>query len=697
MIGGDTIPVVLAWLATYFVHSTVLLGLAWFLTRPARRPSPRFVERAWKVGVVGPLLTATVASLLPHTPLLGAFSLSGVPLAETARVDEAEPRDERPAPFESIDSNEPEEAEDVAAPAPPATETPAEGSHADASPSPPADAEDARERTRTTPRVDSDDGELSAEELLVERLRASLRAREESREDQVREPRPRERDEPAREDRADEPSPWFAASVDDAKPGPARRTGRETLGPAYRPERDVRVPARTADPEPATEREVAAAITPEAEAGLAPGEPLAGEGETAVPLAARIRAWSDYVPRPTWGELTLALWTTPALVLAAALLFSALRLSWELRRRHAVQDAALLARFDRLRRDAGVRRTIRLTWSRDLRGPITFGLLRPEIALPVRALDGMRPAHERSMFAHELAHVVRRDPFWFTALAALERVLFFQPLLRLARKRLVDVAEERSDDLAVRWTGDRVALASCLAEIARWILEGNRPQKARALPVAGMASSRLGHRIERLLVPEKGEEPPQRWFAPAAAALLVTTASAAPRVASELPEAQPEPTPPVLHVSEGAQDDEDEARPDELATPASRAAPVPPPAATTGPTDAPEPPAEADAVPAAPPVQASDPLADSSVWSEYTLLEQELELLHLELDLFRSELGPQASAAMRETLAHLDARLRGLDAMRVRARDILSTTHSPNTSFASTPRAQETALETPQR
>ncbi len=64
-----------SWLLTYALHSTLLLGLAWLLTRrlvesPARR------EQLWKAALVGGLVTATLQTALPFEPVSGVMSLA---------------------------------------------------------------------------------------------------------------------------------------------------------------------------------------------------------------------------------------------------------------------------------------------------------------------------------------------------------------------------------------------------------------------------------------------------------------------------------------------------------------------------------------------------------------------------------------------------------------------------------------------
>jgi hypothetical protein len=81
----------------------------------------------------------------------------------------------------------------------------------------------------------------------------------------------------------------------------------------------------------------------------------------------------------------------------------------------------------------------------------------------------------------------------------IERLFFFQPLNRLARRRLQELAEFQCDQWAVGATGHRVPLARCLTEVASWLVPSfDRPVLAG---VASMAASRpiLHRRIERLL------------------------------------------------------------------------------------------------------------------------------------------------------------------------------------------------------
>lgn len=208
-----------------------------------------------------------------------------------------------------------------------------------------------------------------------------------------------------------------------------------------------------------------------------------------------------------------------------------LRLTGCLRDRTALEHGALADKLRDLCRRSGVRRKVRLSLAPSLGAPISMGWLRPEICVPPRALVELSDEEQEALLAHELAHVVRRDPLWLAGCRLLEGVFFFQPLHRLARHEIEDCAEFLSDAWAVRTTGLRFSLASCLTRIAEWIV-GDR----RVLPAPAMAHgrSRLRHRVELLL--EEGTahtvELRPRWLLPACFGFGASLVAVVPCVAA---------------------------------------------------------------------------------------------------------------------------------------------------------------------
>ncbi len=139
---------------------------------------------------------------------------------------------------------------------------------------------------------------------------------------------------------------------------------------------------------------------------------------------------------------------------------------------------------------------VALSSSQALPLPVAVGVRHPEICVPERVLGELPPAQQEGLCAHELAHLLRRDPAWSLLLAVVEGVLFFQPLNRIARVRLAELAEFRCDDWAARSTGRQHDLARCLATVAEWGYAGVRcPLPAASL----LGSSRLAQRVRRLV------------------------------------------------------------------------------------------------------------------------------------------------------------------------------------------------------
>jgi beta-lactamase regulating signal transducer with metallopeptidase domain len=250
----------------------------------------------------------------------------------------------------------------------------------------------------------------------------------------------------------------------------------------------------------------------------------------ALPAAPRAEAPA---PSESWSiSLPLGLtgvWLAGALLLASGWLVGYLRLRRRLRPRPQVLEATMVSLLGELRKRAGLRQPVRLTCSSRLPVPVALGVRRPEICVPPRALAGLAPEQQEGMLAHELAHLVRRDPFWLAFGRLLASVLFFQPLNWVAVRRLRELSELLCDEWAVGRTGRPVSLARCLAEVAGWSV-----QPLGSLPAPGMADrpSNLARRIRRLL--EEARSPQRRvhpaWLAAGMVVLVVAVAAAAPGV-----------------------------------------------------------------------------------------------------------------------------------------------------------------------
>jgi len=201
--------------------------------------------------------------------------------------------------------------------------------------------------------------------------------------------------------------------------------------------------------------------------GRAP-EPVIARRITKLGAPLRTRLPAAPAPRPAmppWvPEAALALWLAGALAGIARLEHGRRRYWRAAGARHAVADAEAADTLRRLRAAAGVDRTIYLTAADGLQAPAAIGFA--EICLPAAALAALTPAQRESVLAHELGHLARRDPLWKVAVEIASAVFWFQPLLRVARRQMVECAELLCDGFAVRVTGRRRPLVESLGVLA---------------------------------------------------------------------------------------------------------------------------------------------------------------------------------------------------------------------------------------
>lgn len=285
----------------------------------------------------------------------------------------------------------------------------------------------------------------------------------------------------------------------------------------------VEVPVAEAAPQQAPGRVIAlagsgAALTSE----VLPAEPvLAAPSE--VPTAAAAN-------EQTWIWWLLAGWAA----IAAARLALLARDQWRVQRafagRRPVLDERPRRMIEALLDDPRRAARIQLSVQAGLEGPLALGLR--EIVLPER-YEWLDDGELEGLLAHELAHLVRRDPLWSLLAHTLERAFFPQVLLRGVRRRLVADAELCADDWAARRMGQPIDLARCLATVAGWI--GDRDQREVPAMAAGMGSSKsaLVERVERLLEPGRRDRGGRTLAAIAVTGALGVVAWAGPIVLAD--------------------------------------------------------------------------------------------------------------------------------------------------------------------
>jgi beta-lactamase regulating signal transducer with metallopeptidase domain len=219
-------------------------------------------------------------------------------------------------------------------------------------------------------------------------------------------------------------------------------------------------------------------------------------------------------PEPTapaiqvgWKDVAAGIWAAAVVLGIAAWLRDRRRIAGQLRGRVRAGPGVASSILADLRRRSGVRADPVLWIAPELASPISLGILRPSICIPPQAETGLMREELEALLAHELAHVERRDALLLALCRAVEVVCFVQPFLRLARSRLIDEIEIECDERAAEWTGDPAALASCLTEVATWVVAGRRHQLVPAMAARG---SRLERRVRGLLDEARKPRRPSR-------------------------------------------------------------------------------------------------------------------------------------------------------------------------------------------
>ena len=160
-------------------------------------------------------------------------------------------------------------------------------------------------------------------------------------------------------------------------------------------------------------------------------------------------------------------------------------------------DAGLPDRAQRIARTLGIRRKVVLLINARAVTPFTFGVWRPVIVLPANFSETFTPEQQDAALAHELAHVAGFDSAWRWFSQFTCAVLWWHPLVWLAKRELDHASELVADEASLLLADGPDRLAECLVACAK---ELRRPALTTWLGMDGGGfRSALGQRVSRLL------------------------------------------------------------------------------------------------------------------------------------------------------------------------------------------------------
>lgn len=181
-------------------------------------------------------------------------------------------------------------------------------------------------------------------------------------------------------------------------------------------------------------------------------------------------------------------------------------------------DAGWTKRFLKLAKQIGVTERVQLYVSPNVKGPMTLGLIKPVVLVPIGFLTGFPGDQVEAILRHELAHIRRHDYALNLLQAGVRTVLFYHPAIHIICRWADQDREQACDDLAVRQGRDPLTLARGLAAL-----------RLQAQPKLGLAATGSGkdmplmNRLSRLAgqTPKRGR--PEHILMSVLSALLLGT------------------------------------------------------------------------------------------------------------------------------------------------------------------------------
>lgn len=153
--------------------------------------------------------------------------------------------------------------------------------------------------------------------------------------------------------------------------------------------------------------------------------------------------------------------------------------------------ASLQRRAAELAAAMGISRTVEVLASGMAEAPMTFGVARRVILLPVSALTGLSHSMLEAILAHELAHIRRHDYLVNLVQTAIETLFFYHPAVWWVSRQIRAERENACDDMAISLLGNPLAYARALASM----------EELRPAPRMALAANQgdLLSRIQRML------------------------------------------------------------------------------------------------------------------------------------------------------------------------------------------------------
>ena len=189
-------------------------------------------------------------------------------------------------------------------------------------------------------------------------------------------------------------------------------------------------------------------------------------------------------------SVLLAVWASGALILSCSFLAAGMRLSRIARQSSSVAERSIDELALTVAQQLGVASTrVRLRWTDREFTPMTWGLRRPVLILPMvsKTWDEERLGQ---VLVHEMGHIQRWDVLTQALSSAACALYWFNPLVWMAARQMLVERERACDDLVLESGAKPSSYAHGLLEIARslgarWTAAHVSPAMARRSQISG--------------------------------------------------------------------------------------------------------------------------------------------------------------------------------------------------------------------
>ncbi|UFH57861.1 M56 family metallopeptidase [Spirosoma sp. KNUC1025] len=183
-------------------------------------------------------------------------------------------------------------------------------------------------------------------------------------------------------------------------------------------------------------------------------------------------------------------------------LFKSLKLVSGLYYVHRIRNRRVLAveqpwqtKLNTFRQALGINQSVRLLQSALVRVPVTVGLFKPVILVPVGLFFQLSPEQIETILWHELAHIWRRDYLVNILQCLVETVFFFNPGLLWLSSLIRDEREACCDDIVLANSTDKSHYVEAL-------LAFQLNSHTDLALVMGLGSHKLVNRLKRMVTEE---------------------------------------------------------------------------------------------------------------------------------------------------------------------------------------------------